>query len=219
MAEMKTLNGYEVVDQTARDKISNLSTEVDTHKITLRDKDNNIIGNITEMEYDLIGAPYQSGKIINIPNPRDNAQLFERGRKVPKLVAILERFYEMEVNTSATIIGFDEETTFDGIQGEFIRDSDGWGYFKIRKFGAYKITVRVQWGEVNKNTRHKTGIAINNMAYEDVQYCSYSFTDYIDISEFTTILRLYQDDTVKIQLQSTMKQKAKAVVMYIERIA
>lgn len=117
--QMKTLNGYEVIDQAARDKISNLSTEIDTHKITLRSTYNNILGNIVAEEADL-GDSFQGGNLISIPSVDDKSQLFERGYKVPTLVAILKRDTEMEVSTNITTLGFGGATVFDSMQGSYI---------------------------------------------------------------------------------------------------
>lgn len=218
--EMKTLNGYEVVDQAARDRISNLSTEVDTHKITLRDNYNTNIGNITAAESDLANSSYYGGKLIDIGTSSSTTQLFERGHKVPTLVAILKRNTEMEITTSITTLRFDNAIVFDEVQGSYNKESDGYGYFKIKRYGAYKITVKVKWGEVNKNTTHTTGVVINDKPFiNEIDYCTYSFTNYNDVSEFTTILILNINDTVKLRLSSTMAQRARVDRMFIERVA
>lgn len=217
--QMKTLNGYEVVDQAARDKISNLSTEIDTHKITLRSTYNNILGNIVAKEANL-GDSFQGGNLISIPSVDDKSQLFERGYKVPTLVAILKRDTEMEVSTNITTLRFGGATVFDSMQGSYISESDGYGYFKIKHHGAYKITVRVKWGQVSKNTAHTIGVVINDNPFiNEIDYVNYSFTNYNDISDFTTILILNMNDTIKLRMSSTMAQKAYQARMYIERVA
>lgn len=216
--EMKTLNGYEVIDQAARNRITNLSTEVDTHKITLRDNYNTNIGNITATEADLTNSVYYGGKLINIGGTT-TTQLFERGHKVPTLVAILKRNTEMEITTSVTVLRFDNAIVFDEVQGSYNKESDGYGYFKIKRYGAYKITVKVHWGEVSKSTTHTTGVVINDKSLNEIDYCTYSFTNYCDVSEFTTILILNINDTVKLRLSSTMAQRAKVARMFIERVA
>lgn len=220
MAEMKTLNGYEVVDQTARDKISNLSTEVDTRKITLRDNYNTIIGNIIAAEADLSNSVYYGGKLVEIGNSSGVTQLFERGYKVPKLVAILKRTTEIETSTTLQLLRFNNATVFDSVQGSFIKESDGYGYFRINRHGAYKITVRAKWGKPNSIAGPTyIGVSINGSVSRDIDRCGSSFSHLLNSQEFTTILILNINDTVKFQISANPAYNAYQAIMYIERVA
>lgn len=217
--EMKTLNGYEVVDQAARDRITNLSTEVYTHKITLRDNYNTNIGNIIATEADLTNSSYYGGKLIDIGGTT-TTQLFERGHKVPILVAILKRTTEIGVETTLQSLRFNNATIFDNAQGSYIKESDGYGYFKISKYGAYKITVRVKW-KTPSSVAGSTyiGVSINGAVSRDIDSCGSTYAHNLNSQEFTTILILNINDTVKFQISANPEYNAYQAIMFIERVA
>ena len=98
------------------------------------------------------------------------------------------------------------------------KDSDGYGYVNVIE-GYYKITVKCTWQNASSTITNYLGVSINGATSWDCEYLSSSMSNYICVQEFSTILKLNYNDSIKLQIASSSARTATKVVMYIERIA
>lgn len=146
-------------------------------------------------------------------------RIFENGRKVPVLCGILKRTVSIASSANLQVLRFNSDSMQKfGSDIYLKKDSDGYGYVTVTE-GYYKITVKCTWQNVSSTITNYIGVSINEAKSWDCEYLSSSMSNYSCIQEFSTILKLNHNDSIKFQIASSNARTATKVVMYIERIA
>ena len=160
-----------------------------------------------------------NGGIKNGTGTEIKSRIFENGRKVPVLCGILKRTTSIASSANLQVLRFNSDSMQKfGSDIYLNKDSDGYGYATVIE-GYYKITVKCTWQNVSSTITNYIGVSINEAKSWDCEYLSSSMSNYSCIQEFSTILKLNHNDSIKFQIASSSARTATKVVMYIERIA
>lgn len=160
-----------------------------------------------------------NGGIRNGTGTEIKSRIFENGRKVPVLCGILKRTTSIASSANLQVLRFNSDSMQKfGSDIYLNKDSDGYGYATVIE-GYYKITVKCTWQNVSSTITNYIGASINEAKSWDCEYLSSSMSNYSCIQEFSTILKLNHNDSIKFQIASSSARTATKVVMYIERIA
>lgn len=160
-----------------------------------------------------------NGGIKNGTGTEIKSRIFENGRKVPVLCGILKRTASIAASANLQVLRFNSDSMQKfGSDIYLKKDSDGYGYVNVIE-GYYKITVKCTWQNASSTITNYLGVSINGATSWDCEYLSSSMSNYICVQEFSTILKLNYNDSIKLQIASSSARTATKVVMYIERIA
>lgn len=160
-----------------------------------------------------------NGGIKNGTGTDISSRIFENGRKVPVLCGILKRTASIAASANLQVLRFNSDSMQKfGSDIYLQKDSDGYGYVNVIE-GYYKITVKCTWQNASSTITNYLGVSINGATSWDCEYLSSSMSNYSCIQEFSTILKLNYNDSIKLQIASSSARTATKVVMYIERIA
>nr|DAP50707.1 MAG TPA: tail protein [Caudoviricetes sp.] len=160
-----------------------------------------------------------NGEIKNGTGTEIKSRIFENGRKVPVLCGILKRTASIAASANLQVLRFNSDSMQKfGSDIYLNKDSDGYGYVTVLE-GYYKITVKCTWQNASSTITNYLGVSINEATSWDCEYLSSSMSNYSCIQEFSTILKLNYNDSIKLQIASSSARTATKAVMYIERIA
>lgn len=207
-----TLNASKITISTEKkDKTPSLT--IDKDGIFKLYQYNSLVGQIYGFDVPV------NGGIKNGTGTEIKSRIFENGRKVPVLCGILKRTTSIDSSSNLQVLRFNSDSMQKFCSDIYLKkDSDGYGYVNVIE-GYYKITVKCTWKNASSTITNYLGVSINGATSWDCEYLSSSMSNYICVQEFSTILKLNYNDSIKLQIASSSARTATKVVMYIERIA
>ena len=213
-----TLNASKVVIETAHEKLAPAIRIDSDGKIKFYQYDT-LVGTIEGVDNDFTPGEisYYEGQGIYA-----DGRLFENGKKVPVLCGVLKRKVVTTVSTTTMSLRFDnsEMEEFGRSEIRLQKDSDGYGYAKVRYSGYYKITIKGLWtNSQNTSVYRMLGVSINNNKTPGLDICGCDNKAYWGYQEVIAFIKLKSNDTIKLLAYATATSTLNEAQMYIERIA